>query len=143
MALSARRLPLDASPELLFPQKQNNSPRGCPGLSSFEVVPVEVAEAHIGEISSFLLFNSTLETEGAVEIYPEISGFVRDVLRGKEHLAVASNLQARGDLDTLLELLGRLYVSGHELELGQEHGVEAHPREALLRGRQQGLLRAL
>jgi RND family efflux transporter MFP subunit len=45
-----------------------------------EAVPVEVAEAHIGDISSYLLFNSTLETEGAVEIYPEISGFVRELL---------------------------------------------------------------
>jgi RND family efflux transporter MFP subunit len=45
-----------------------------------EAVPVEVAEAHIGEISSYLLFNSTLETEGAVEIFAEISGFVRELL---------------------------------------------------------------
>lgn len=45
-----------------------------------EAVPVEVAEAHIGDISSYLLFNSTLETEGAVEIYAEISGFVRELL---------------------------------------------------------------
>jgi len=45
-----------------------------------ESVPVEVAEAHVGDISSYLLFNSTLETEGAVEIYPEISGFVRELL---------------------------------------------------------------
>ncbi len=45
-----------------------------------EAVPVEVAEARVGDISSYLLFNSTLETEGAVEIYPEISGFVRKLL---------------------------------------------------------------
>ena len=45
-----------------------------------DAVPVEVAEAHIGDISSYLLFNSTLETEGAVEIFAEISGFVRELL---------------------------------------------------------------
>ena len=45
-----------------------------------EAVPVEIAEARIGDISSFLLFNSTLETEGAVEIFPEITGFVRELL---------------------------------------------------------------
>lgn len=45
-----------------------------------EAVPVETAEARTGDISSFLLFNSTLETEGAVEIYPEITGFVRELL---------------------------------------------------------------
>ena len=41
-----------------------------------EAVPVEVALAHTGSISSSLLFNSTIETEEAVEIYPQISGLV-------------------------------------------------------------------
>ena len=41
-----------------------------------EAVPVEVALAHTGEISAHLLFNSTIETEAAVEIYPQISGLV-------------------------------------------------------------------
>ncbi len=42
-----------------------------------EAVPVEVALAHTGEISAHLLFNSTIETEAAVEIYPQISGLVK------------------------------------------------------------------
>jgi membrane fusion protein (multidrug efflux system) len=54
--------------------------KGVGGEEEPEAVPVEVAEAHVGDISSYLLFNSTLETEGAVEIYPEISGFVRELL---------------------------------------------------------------
>ena len=44
-----------------------------------EAVPVEIAHTHIGEISSYLLFNSTIETEAAVEIYPHISGMVERV----------------------------------------------------------------
>ena len=44
-----------------------------------EAVPVEIAHTHIGEISSYLLFNSTIETEAAVEIYPQISGMVERV----------------------------------------------------------------
>ncbi len=42
-----------------------------------EAIPVEVALAHTGEISAHLVFNSTIETEAAVEIYPQISGLVK------------------------------------------------------------------
>ena len=44
-----------------------------------EAVPVETAPTTTGEISSFLLFNSTIETEAAVEIYPRTGGLVRAV----------------------------------------------------------------
>ena len=44
-----------------------------------EAVPVEVALAHTGEISAHLVFNSTIETEAAVEIYPQISGLVKQL----------------------------------------------------------------
>lgn len=46
---------------------------------SIEAIPVEVALAHTGEISAHLLFNSTIETEAAVEIYPQISGLVKQL----------------------------------------------------------------
>jgi len=36
--------------------------------------------AHAGEISSYLLFNSTIETEATVEIFPQISGMVERVM---------------------------------------------------------------
>jgi membrane fusion protein (multidrug efflux system) len=36
--------------------------------------------AHTGEISSYLLFNSTIETEATVEIFPQISGMVERVM---------------------------------------------------------------
>ena len=44
-----------------------------------EAVPVETALVETGTISSYLLFNSTVETEAAVEIYPQISGLVERV----------------------------------------------------------------
>lgn len=61
-----------------------------------EAVPVEVALAHTGEISAHLLFNSTIETEAAVEIYPQISGLVKQ-LRVEEGDRVAAG-------DTLLHI---------------------------------------
>ncbi len=44
-----------------------------------DAVPVEVARARIGSISSYLLFNSTIETEEAVQVFPQISGLVEQV----------------------------------------------------------------
>ncbi len=43
-------------------------------------VPVKTALVERGEISAFLEFDSILETESAVEIYPESSGLVVEVL---------------------------------------------------------------
>ncbi|MEO6245485.1 MAG: efflux RND transporter periplasmic adaptor subunit [Opitutaceae bacterium] len=45
-------------------------------LSSVEKVPVETALAVRGPISAFLSFNTTLETEAMVDIYPQTTGQV-------------------------------------------------------------------
>lgn len=45
-----------------------------------EAVPVEVAPIARGPISAFLSFNSTLETESIVDIFPQTSGQVEAIL---------------------------------------------------------------
>jgi membrane fusion protein, multidrug efflux system len=45
-----------------------------------EQIPVETATVVRGPISAFLSFNSTLETEATVDIYPQISGQVETLL---------------------------------------------------------------
>jgi membrane fusion protein, multidrug efflux system len=45
-----------------------------------EMVPVETALVTRGEISAFLPFNATLETEAVVDIYPQTSGQVEALL---------------------------------------------------------------
>ncbi|MBT4499205.1 MAG: efflux RND transporter periplasmic adaptor subunit [Gemmatimonadetes bacterium] len=45
-----------------------------------DAIPVETMLARQGVISSYLLFNSTVETEAAVEIYPQISGLVERIV---------------------------------------------------------------
>jgi membrane fusion protein (multidrug efflux system) len=45
-----------------------------------EAAPVEVATVTRGPISSFLTFNSTLETEATVDIFPQASGQVEELL---------------------------------------------------------------
>jgi len=71
------------------------------GEKEQEAVPVKVAEAHIGDISSYLLFNSTLETEGAVEIYPEIAGLVRELLVEEGDRVQAGDILIRLNDDVL------------------------------------------
>jgi membrane fusion protein (multidrug efflux system) len=44
-----------------------------------EAVPVEADIARIGSISSYLVFNSTIETEEAIQIFPQISGLVERI----------------------------------------------------------------
>ena len=48
-----------------------------------EAVPVEIGQVIHGKISSFLPFNSTIETEALVDIYPRSGGVVK-VLKVEE-----------------------------------------------------------
>ncbi|WP_414662563.1 efflux RND transporter periplasmic adaptor subunit [Horticoccus sp. 23ND18S-11] len=48
--------------------------------SAAEMVPVETALVSRGPISAFLAFNSTLETEAMVDIYPQTTGQVETLL---------------------------------------------------------------
>jgi membrane fusion protein (multidrug efflux system) len=45
-----------------------------------EAVPVSVARPRVGRIPATLTFNSTVEAEGSVDIYPEIPGLVKQLL---------------------------------------------------------------
>ncbi len=49
-------------------------------LSAIEKVPVETAPITRGPISAFLSFNTTLETEAMVDIYPQTTGQVEALL---------------------------------------------------------------
>jgi membrane fusion protein, multidrug efflux system len=62
-------------------------------------VPVETAAAHKGDISSYLVFSSTVETEAAVEIHPEVSGQVEAVLVEEGDQVAAGDLLVALDND--------------------------------------------
>ena len=81
-----------------------------------ESVPVEVAEAQIGDISSYLLYNSTLETEGAVEIYPQISGLIRELLVEEGDRVEVGDVLLRLDDDELRVLAKEAEVTLERLE---------------------------
>lgn len=44
-----------------------------------ESIPVEVMTVQAGEISSFLFFGATIETEEEVDVYPQVSGIIRKI----------------------------------------------------------------
>lgn len=47
---------------------------------ALDAVPVETAPALVEDISSYLRFSSTVETEAAVEVHPQVAGLVMVVL---------------------------------------------------------------
>lgn len=55
---------------------QKNAEKDRARQAAAEAVPVEVATVTKGPISAFLSFNSTLETESVVDLYPQINGQV-------------------------------------------------------------------
>jgi malonyl CoA-acyl carrier protein transacylase len=54
-----------------------------------------------------------------VEVGPGamLTGFVRSTLKGRPHAALPSNIAGRPALDQLLLVLGRLFVSGHDVDV--------------------------
>lgn len=47
--------------------------------TAMEAIPVEADLVRMGSISSYLVFNSTVETEEAVQVFPQISGLVERI----------------------------------------------------------------
>ena len=67
-----------------------------------DAVPVETAMAISGDISSYLVFSSTVETEAAVEIHPEVSGRVEEVRVEEGDQVSAGDLLVRLENDQAL-----------------------------------------
>jgi membrane fusion protein (multidrug efflux system) len=67
-------------------------------------VPVETASAQRGDISSYLMFSSTIATEESVEIHPEIGGRVEAVLAQEgDHVKAEQILVQLDDEQALIE----------------------------------------
>lgn len=54
-----------------------------------------------------------------IEVGPSgnLTAFVKEILAGKEHVALATNLRLRSGLEQLLTVLAHLYVNGRQLKL--------------------------
>lgn len=65
-----------------------------------------------------------------VEVGPSgnLTAFVNDILAGKDHVSVASNLRRRNGVEQLLTLLAQLYVNAKPVEIGRlfdDRGIAA------------------
>jgi phosphopantetheinyl transferase len=67
-----------------------------------------------------------------IEVGPKsvLTGFVKDILAGREHLAVAANHHRRDDQVQLMRLLGSLFVHRHQVALGMLY-PKAEPAPAV------------
>jgi malonyl CoA-acyl carrier protein transacylase len=67
-----------------------------------------------------------------VEIGPDnkLKGFVDDVLRGREHLAVSTSSARHPALEQLLRFVGELFVHGVDLDFGSATWRALQPRQA-------------
>lgn len=98
-------------------------------MSAAERIPVEVAPIARGPISSTLVFNSTLETESAVDIYPQTGGQVHTLLVEEGDLVSADQ--------PLLQIDDReLRVDVQQTESNVEHLKRALARLAGLHERE-------
>ncbi len=86
-----------------------------------ESIPVEVAPVVRGAISAFLTFNSTLETEAAVDLYPQTGGQVESLLVEEGRLVKEG--------EPLLKIEDReLRVDAEESSANYEHEKQAFAR---------------
>jgi membrane fusion protein (multidrug efflux system) len=86
-----------------------------------EAVPVEVSPVIRGPISAFLSFNSTLETEAMVDIFPQASGQVEELHAEEGKLVKAG--------DPLLKIEDReLRVDAEETQANYDHELLAFSR---------------
>ncbi|MBW1711481.1 MAG: efflux RND transporter periplasmic adaptor subunit [Deltaproteobacteria bacterium] len=47
--------------------------------NDLDLIPVEVSKVEKGDISSYLLLSSTIETEQVVDVYPLVGGIIEDI----------------------------------------------------------------
>lgn len=90
-------------------------------LAAAEAVPVETAPVVRGPISAFLSYNSTLETEAIVDIYPQTGGQVEALLVEEGRVVKAG--------DPLLKIEDReLRVDVEESTINYEHQRQGFSR---------------
>ena len=90
-------------------------------LAAAEAVPVETAPVVRGPISAFLTYNSTLETEAIVDIYPQAGGQVESLLVEEGHVVRTG--------DPLLKIEDReLRTDAEEASLNYVHQQQGFAR---------------
>lgn len=93
-----------------------------------EAVPVEVETAKTGPIAAFLSFNSTIEVENAVDVFPETGGLVEEVLVEEGDRVKAGDPLLRLEHDEQLVQLKESEVNVTHLESSFQRTQELYDR---------------
>lgn len=112
----------------------------CATASRFPGSDAEVQSLASTQWSSRVCFTQTVRKmyEDGVRYFIEVgpsgnlTAFVEDILRGREHVAIQSNMRQRDDVTQFLRVLGVLYSHGRPLDLDalfQGRPVEELPLE--------------
>ena len=96
-----------------------------------DAIPVETAPAEKGAISSYQTFNSTVETEAAVEIYPQTTGLVEAVWVEEGDRVAAGDTLLQIDDDQLHLVAQEARVNFEHLEKGFERTDEMFRRRLI------------
>ncbi len=96
----------------------------CATASLFPTQPEAIRSLATKQWSSRVRFRETIEVlyqEGArtfIEVGPKgnLTAFVQDILKGREHLALSSNSQRLSGLEQIQHLLARLLINGIKLD---------------------------
>lgn len=103
-----------AAAEMAAKKKAADAEKDKARQAAAEQVPVETAVVVRGPISAFLVFNSTLETEAAVDIYPQTAGQVEALFVEEGHIVKQG--------DPLLKIEDReLRVDAEDATTNYEH----------------------
>lgn len=95
----------------------------CVTAAPFPADADGVRDLAVSQWARTVRFGATIERLYAdgfrtfVEVGPgsTLTGFVRNTLRGRPHVALSTHVARRPGLEHLLQVFGRLYVSGHDV----------------------------
>jgi len=97
----------------------------CATASPMPADPVEIRKLAAAQWAARVRFTETVERlhDDGVRMFLEVgpsanlTGFVEDVLKGREALALAMDSRRRGGLGQVLQSLGRLWVAGRDMQV--------------------------
>ncbi|NKB68551.1 MAG: efflux RND transporter periplasmic adaptor subunit [Candidatus Latescibacteria bacterium] len=94
-------------------------------------VPVEVAQAIRGDISSYLLYNSTVETEESIQVFPQINGLVESIEVEEGDRVVRGDTLLRIEAEERRIALRESEVNLRHLETGFRRTEQMHKRNLI------------
>lgn len=111
----------------------------CVGVAPFPTAPDAIRAELAAQWSRPVRFRETIERlhhDGIrtfVEVGPggNLTGFVRDTLRGKDALAIATNLESRGTLAQLRCFAAQMFVRGHAINAESLRAAPTEPTKAV------------